>query len=98
MTYKIKVSSSARSNIREAVAYYRKNVSVKVAQNFIKDYELSLHKIIKNPFFQVYYKDFHGLPLKKFPYVIFYQINTERKLILINAVFHASQNIQKRPK
>ncbi len=97
MAYKIRVSPNAKLDIREAVAYYKKKASVKVAQNFVKDYELTLEKIKQNPLFQVYYKDFKGLPLKKYPYVIFYKIDQERKLILINAIFQANQDTNKRP-
>lgn len=97
MAYKIRVSPNAKLDIREAVAYYKKKASVKVAQNFVKDYEQTLEKIMQNPFFHVYYKDFRGLSLKKYPYVIFYKIDQEQKLILINAVFQANQDTNKRP-
>lgn len=39
----------------------KKNASVKIAQNFVKDYELNINKILHNPFFQVHYKNFRGL-------------------------------------
>lgn len=97
MAYKVKVSPNAIMDIREAVAYYKKKASVKVAQNFVKDYELTLQKIIHNPFFQVYYKDFRGLPFKKYPYIIFYKINEIKKLILVDAIFQAKQDTDKRP-
>ena len=61
------------------------------------DYEQTLQKIKQNPFFQRYYKDFRGLPLKKYPYIIFYQVDENRKLISINAVFQGNQDIDKRP-
>ena len=70
MDYKIRISPIAKANIKEAVSYYKKEASLKVAQNFVKDYELALQKVKQNPFFQIYYKNFRGLPLKKFPYII----------------------------
>ncbi len=97
MDFKVKVSPIAKANIREAVSYYKKEASVKVAQNFVKDYGDTLNKIKQNPFFQVYYKDFRGLPLKKYPYIIFYQIYESKKLILVKAVFNAYQDTAKRP-
>ena len=98
MGYKIRISPTARANIKEAVTYYKKENSIKVAQNFVKDYEQTLQKIIQNPFYQIYYKNFRGLPFKKYPYIIFYQVDENRKLISINAVFQGNQNIDKRPK
>ncbi|MFC0346035.1 type II toxin-antitoxin system RelE/ParE family toxin [Epilithonimonas hispanica] len=97
MAYKVKVSPNAKLDIREAVAYYKKKASVKVAQNFVTDYQATLKKILQNPFFQEYYKDFRGLPLKKYPYIIFYKIAEDKKLILVDAVFQANQDTSKRP-
>lgn len=97
MGYKIRISPTAKSNIKEAVTYYKKEASLKVAQNFVKDYEQTLQKIIQNPFYQIYYKNFRGLPFKKYPYIIFFQVDENRKLISINAVFQGNQNIDKRP-
>ncbi|WP_447951799.1 hypothetical protein [Chryseobacterium koreense] len=54
MAYKIRVSPNAKLDIRDAVAYYKKKASVKVAQNFVKDFEVTLGKINQNPFFEVY--------------------------------------------
>ena len=90
MNYKIRISSLAKSHIKE-------EASLKVAQNFVKDYKQTLQKIKQNPFFQRYYKNFRGLPLKKYPYIIFFQVDENRKLISINAVFQGNQDIDKRP-
>lgn len=97
MAYNVKISPVAKANVRKAVAYYKREASLKVAQNFVKDYELALTRISQNAFFQIYYKDFRGLPFTKYPYIIFYQIHENNKLILVKAVFNASQNIGKRP-
>lgn len=97
MAYKVVISTIAKSNIRDALVYYKNVVSLKVAQNFVKDYENTLLKITQNPFFQLYYKDFRGLVLKKFPYIIFYQVDEPNKIIIIKAVFNTHQNTFKRP-
>ena len=52
MNYKIRISSLAKSHIKEAVSYYKKEASLKVAQNFVTDYEQTLQKIKQNPFFK----------------------------------------------
>ena len=97
MNYKIRISSLAKSHIKEAVSYYKKETFLKVAQNFVKDYKQTLQKIKQNPFFQRYYKNFRGLPLKKYPYIIFFQVNESKKLISINAVFQGNKDTDKRP-
>ena len=65
--------------------------------NFCHVLRQTLQKIKQNPFFQRYYKNFRGLPLKKYPYIIFFQVDENRKLISINAVFQGNQDIDKRP-
>lgn len=97
MGYKIKISPIAKENIKDAIFYYKTNVSLKVAINFLKDYEQTLDKITINPFYRVYYKNFRGIPLKKYPYIIFFRIDENKKQILINAVFHTNQDTGKRP-
>lgn len=97
MDFKIKISSTAKTHVKQAVEYYKNNASLTVAQNFIQDYENTLERIKQTPFFQIYYKNFRGLPLKKYPYIIFFQVNENDKLILITAVFQANQNPNKRP-
>ena len=98
MAYNVRISPLAKADVRKAVAYYKKEASLKVAQNFVADYELTLKKISQNPFFQIYYKDFRGLTFSQYPYIIFYQIDETNKFILVKAVFNASQDIGKRPK
>jgi len=58
MNYKIRISSLAKSHIKEAVSYYKKEASLKVAQNFVKDYEQTLQKIKQNPFFSTVLQKF----------------------------------------
>ena len=50
MAYNVKISPVAKADVRNAVAYYKKEASLKVAQNFVEDYELTLKKIVQNPF------------------------------------------------
>jgi hypothetical protein len=61
MAYNVKISLVAKADVRKAVAFHKKEASLKVARNFVEDYELTLKKIVQNPFFQIYYKDFRGL-------------------------------------
>lgn len=97
MGFKVRVSPIAKSNIKDGVAYYKTRASVKVARNFVLDYEQTLKRIVLNPYYQIYYKDVRGIPLKKYPYVIFFRIHPELKLILVDAVFQANQDTAKRP-
>jgi len=96
MAFKVIISPVAKSNVKDAVKYYKDEVSIKVAQKFIEDYEQTVKRIRQNPYFKIYYKDFRGLMFRKFPYIIFYEIYD--KTILVKAVFNALQDTKKRPK
>ncbi|KEY19553.1 type II toxin-antitoxin system RelE/ParE family toxin [Kaistella antarctica] len=97
MDFRVQITLVAKTNQKQAVAYYKEKATLKVAQNFLKDYEKTLYKIKQNPYYQIYYKNFRGLPLKKFPYIVFYTIDENLKVITIKAIFHTSQNPGKYP-
>ncbi|WP_312765013.1 hypothetical protein [Epilithonimonas sp.] len=44
MAFKVIVSTAAKSNVREAASYYKKEVSDKVARKFIEDYEQTIEE------------------------------------------------------
>ena len=97
MDFRVQITLVTKTNQKQAVAYYKEKASLKVAQNFLKDYEKTLYKIKQNPYFQIYYKNFRGLPLKKFPYIVFYTIDENLNVITIKGIFHTSQNPGKYP-
>jgi len=98
MIYKIVVTPDAIENIDNAVNYYKNIASPKVAKLFIDDYRNTFKSIQKTKYFQFFFEDFRCKPMKKFPYVVFYTIDEEIKVIIIKAVFHTSQNPNKYPK
>jgi len=65
--------------------------SEKVANDFYKHVNNSLEKIAENPnTFPKVLQDVRKFVLKKFPFIIYYQI--KRLTISIIAIFHASRN------
>lgn len=97
MAYKILVTPDAIQNIDDAVYYYKKEVSVAVAKSFIDQYKRTFKDIVNTPYFQVFFQDFRGKPMNKFPYIVFYTIDESLKIIIIKAVFHTSQDPGKYP-
>ncbi|KFE98448.1 plasmid stabilization system [Chryseobacterium formosense] len=96
MVFNFKFLSIAEENIEEATEYYA-NISLKVLKSFNKQLDLSISRIVTNPYFQKKYRDIRAFPLKKFPYIIFYEINEEEKMIYIVSVFCTHQNPEKYP-
>lgn len=50
-----------------------------------------------NPYYQIRIKNFRALPLNKFPYLLFFEIIEERKVVRISALFHTAQDSEKWP-
>ena len=51
MVYKIIVTPDAIQNIDDAVYFYKKEVSDKVAKSFIDQYKRTFKDIVKTPYF-----------------------------------------------
>ncbi len=97
MNYKVILSPVAKADIRQAVKYYTLKVSETVAENFLSELENAIKVIAINPFFQVYYKENRGLPMRKFPYIIIFKVDKPEQTVFVKAIFHTSQNPEKYP-
>lgn len=97
MTYKILVTPAAQLQIGEAVSYYVEHASKKTALKFLVDYKKTVAEILKVRYFQIFFLNFRGREMGKFPYLVFYTIDEEQLVIVIRAVFHTSQDPDKYP-
>ena len=97
MNYKIIVSPIAVKNIEDAIEYYIKKTSKKIASDFLKDYQKNYKAIQLNPFYQFHDNNYRFLPFDKFPYIAFFIVDEPSKTVFLNAVFHTSQNPDKYP-
>jgi plasmid stabilization system protein ParE len=98
MIYKIIVSPTALKNIENAVEYYVKQASKKVALDFLNDYKQTYKALQKNPFYQFHDNNYRFLPFKKFKYIAFFIVDEPSKTVFINAVFSTYQNPDKYPR
>lgn len=98
MSYKIVATPNAVQQIDDAVDYYKNKVSVRIARLFIEDYKRTFQEIQTTRYFKLFFDEFRGKPMKKFPFIIFYTIDEIEKVIIIKAVFHTAQNPDKYPK
>jgi len=97
MAYQIKVSPIAKKNIYDAIKYYQFFATELVVKNFINEIERTYNILTTYPFFNVYYKNFRGVPLKNFPYIFFFEIDENKKLVLIKSLFNTYQDTTKYP-
>ena len=97
MNYKIIVEPEAQLDIENSFFYYKNKVSLQVAKQFIKAVQASYKTLKSNPFYEVRTKNFRAFPLKKFPFLIFFEVFEEIKTIKIISVFNTEQDQLKYP-
>ena len=95
MNYKIIVSPIAFKNIEDAVEYYIYKASKKVALDFLKDYKKTYKALQTNPFYQFHDKNYRCLTGNKYPYITFFIVDEPSKTVILNAVFHTTQDHEK---
>ena len=97
MSYKIVIEPRAILDIQDAVDYYDYK-QIGLGEYFYKTLEEHIDVLRKNPLFQVRYKDYHGYPIKKFPFIIFYFVDEEMKIVYVISIFNTFLNPNKYPK
>lgn len=97
MAFKIIISDEAKIDLEHAYLYYQTKASKKVADQFFKAFRFSIDIISKNPHFKIWFDNFRAKPMKKYPFLLFYTIDEEQKIIVVARIFHASQNPEKYP-
>lgn len=97
MGFKILISPRAEKEIENALEYYTE-IHFDLGHHFYNQLKLSYKNLISNPYYIEKHKNIRAFPIKKFPYLLFYVIYEEEKLIRILSCFHTSKNPKKYPK
>jgi len=78
----------AQSDIRQASFWYETQ-SRGLGKEFIKSIRLALKSIKNTPEgFALRLGNFRAIPLNKFPYLLYYQLDEKDRLIVVFAVLH----------
>ncbi|MFT5778061.1 MAG: plasmid stabilization system protein ParE [Crocinitomicaceae bacterium] len=94
-SYNLEIKDEAKLDIREAYDWYEEQLA-DLGKTFEKSLNKAIRSILKTPTGYKHITDSQRqIPLKKFPFVIIYEVfdNT----IVVFAVFHTSQNPEKKP-
>ena len=90
-SYKIRIEQRALDDIQHAFEYYEKQqagLGVRFNQSVFHSFEA----LNKNPFYQVRYDNFRCLPIKKFPYMIHYEVDEANEAVVVYAVINTLLN------
>jgi mRNA-degrading endonuclease RelE of RelBE toxin-antitoxin system len=97
MGFKILVSKKAQDEIENATAYYAE-INSNLAFKFYTELTETYKKLELNPTYQIRYKNYRAIPLKIFPFLLFYVFDEENEIIKILSCFHTSKKTKKYPK
>jgi len=97
MAFKVLVLLHAQREIDEAIGYYAE-ISPSIPEKFIEDLSTTYNTLSKNPYYQKRYLNFRGLPLKRFPFILFFDLDEKQQIVKIVSCFHTSKNPAHYPK
>lgn len=86
-----KVNPQAKVDIQDQIYFYN-DKQKGLGKRFHNEVKSTFKSIRKNPFYQTHYKDVRCFPLKKFPAMVHYTLDENKKQITVSAVFHISQD------
>ncbi len=97
MDFKIIVSKKAQDEIENASDYYAE-ININLAFKFFSELTETYNKLELNPNYQIKHKNYRAIPLKIFPFLLFYIVDEDNKTVKILSCFHTSKNSKKYPK
>jgi toxin ParE1/3/4 len=97
MPFTIVIEKRALKDAQKAIDYYDEQ-AIGLGKKFNTALDKHIETIAKNPFYQLRYKDYRALPIKKFPYLILFYIKESINTVYIIAISNTKQNIDKLPK
>ena len=96
MGFKIIISPKAQLEIEEIADYYFE-VSFPVLIKFNEQLMETYNTLKSNPYFQKRCKGFHAIPLKQFPFILFFKIDEDKNIVKIISCLHTSRDSEKYP-
>lgn len=91
MAYSIKINKRAFNDIQKVLNHYDK-IDTSIGDKFQNNLDKTISSIASNPFFQIRYSDVRCLMINKFPYMIHFQVNEKKNLVIIRAIINTSKD------
>ena len=91
MNFRLVVNKKAINDIRKVKEYYNKQ-SDGLGIQFQTALDKYLSTLETNPDFKIKYDNIRCLPIKKFPYMVHFSVNSNKRIVRIYAVLHTSRN------
>ena len=83
--YTIEMLFWAEQDLNEIGLYY-KNLSGELGDKFYYEVRKGIESLKINPFYQTDFGSIRKIPIKKFPYKIYFKVDEENKIVHIEAI------------
>ena len=80
MDFKVIVSKKAQYEIENASDYYAE-ININLAFKFFSELKETYDKLKLNPNYQIKHKNYRAIPLKIFPFLLFYIVDEDNKTV-----------------
>lgn len=97
MGYKVSLSPKAHIDIANACEFYAEQGSLQAIINLGKELEVAYKILAENPHFRIRYKNIAGFPLRRFPFLLLYEVDDIENAVYIYSVFNTHLNPKKYP-
>lgn len=98
MAFKLIVEPQAQKDINKAFDYYKSVTDdINVLINLYDEIENAYIALKTNPFFQIRSKHYRALPLKKYPYLLFFEVLEKERIVKVLSFFNTPQGHNKWP-
>lgn len=97
MNFKVYVTSDAQKQIEESFVFYKNRASNVVANKFKKELATSYKSLAINSFYEIRENIYRAIPLNKFPFLVFYEVDEVLKEVKVLAIFNTNQSESKYP-
>jgi plasmid stabilization system protein ParE len=92
MSYKIKVDPIARLDLLESIIWYNEQ-QPELGRRYYNSVQQTIKSIKANPYkFQIRYKILRMALVRKFPFMVMFLVDEDKKQIAITAILHTSRN------
>ncbi len=92
--WKVEFSPESFAEVHEALNFYMEK-GFQTGEAFIQDVNNGVESLEINPYYQIRYKNIRCLPLSKFPFMIHFELDEDKKQVKILGCIHTSLNPNK---
>jgi hypothetical protein len=89
--FKLIQHNGAINDLDDAIDYYNSK-QMGLGKRFYLEYKETIESIKLNPYYCVFYDDVHCVQVGVFPYLIHYTVDTQKRMIAIEAIICSYKN------